>query len=80
MDISMPVMDGMTATRKIREFECKHSLPRTPIYALTGLASATARNEALEAGVDQFLTKPISFPQLAQIVFQTSPPTTPFSP
>ncbi len=64
----MPVMDGVTATRQIREDETENTLPRVPIIALTGLASAAARNEALEAGVDRFLTKPISFPQLTAIV------------
>ncbi len=38
-DISMPVMDGMTATRLMREYEVKNALPRVPIFALTGLAS-----------------------------------------
>lgn len=64
MDISMPVMDGMTATRQIRAFEKEQSLARTPVIALTGLTSAAARQEASEAGMDEFLTKPISFDQL----------------
>jgi len=68
MDISMPVMDGMTATRVIREFEGQNSLSRVPIIALTGLASAAARNEAIEAGMDRFMTKPVSFAELAEII------------
>lgn len=64
----MPVMDGMTATRKIREAEQQQQLPRTPIIALTGLTSAAARNEANEAGMDKFLIKPVSFDQLRDIL------------
>lgn len=64
----MPVMDGMTATRVIREYESHNSLSRVPIIALTGLASAAARNEAIEAGMDRFMTKPVSFAELAEII------------
>jgi CheY-like chemotaxis protein len=54
MDISMPVMDGMTATRLIREHERVNDMERRPIIALTGLASTAARAEAQEAGFDEF--------------------------
>lgn len=64
----MPVMDGMTATRLIREYEAQHSLPRVPIIALTGLASAAAKSEALEAGVDRLFTKPVPFSALSEIL------------
>ncbi|KAF4506835.1 hypothetical protein G6O67_006876 [Ophiocordyceps sinensis] len=59
MDISMPVMDGLEATRQIRGFEHRHQLRAVPILALTGLASDSAHREALESGVDVFLTKPV---------------------
>ena len=68
MDISMPVMDGVTASRLIRQYESDHSMRRTPIIALTGLASAAARNEAEEAGIDEFLTKPINFEKLRELL------------
>ncbi|KAH7389316.1 hypothetical protein DE146DRAFT_620053 [Phaeosphaeria sp. MPI-PUGE-AT-0046c] len=61
MDMSMPIMDGMTSTRAIRAFEKTHRLPRCRIIALTGLASASARLEALSSGVDHFMTKPMNF-------------------
>jgi len=64
MDLSMPRMDGMTSTRHIRQFESQQNLPRTTIIALTGLASASARLEALESGVDGYLTKPVQFKQV----------------
>lgn len=64
MDISMPVLDGMTSTRRIRAFEGKEKLEKTVIIALTGLVSASARLEALESGVDEFMTKPVNFGKL----------------
>ncbi|KAF1921711.1 hypothetical protein BDU57DRAFT_59188 [Ampelomyces quisqualis] len=64
MDMSMPVMDGMTCTRAIRFFEHSNKLPRCRIVALTGLASASARLEALSSGVDYFMTKPMKFRML----------------
>lgn len=51
----------MTSTREIREFENTNKLPRCRIVALTGLASASARLEALSSGVDHFMTKPMNF-------------------
>ena len=55
MDIKMPVMDGMEATRKIKE-----SHPKLPIIALTANAFDSDRQLAFEAGCDEFLPKPIS--------------------
>ncbi|OCT52970.1 histidine kinase G7 [Cladophialophora carrionii] len=72
----MPVMDGMTATRLIRQYESQNSLPRVPIFALTGLASAAARNEALESGIDRLLTKPVPFDALAEILLLSQAPST----
>ncbi|KAF2833606.1 hypothetical protein CC86DRAFT_311533 [Ophiobolus disseminans] len=61
MDLSMPVMDGMTSTRAIRQYESENNIERCRIVALTGLASASARLEALSSGVDHFMTKPLNF-------------------
>ncbi|KAH8723063.1 hypothetical protein GQ44DRAFT_761306, partial [Phaeosphaeriaceae sp. PMI808] len=61
MDISMPVMDGMTSTRFIRDFEKAHNISPAHIIALTGLTSASAKLEAWTSGVDEFLTKPVDF-------------------
>ena len=55
MDIKMPVMDGMEATRLIKE---KH--PELPIIALTANAFDSDRQLAYEAGCNEFLPKPIS--------------------
>jgi CheY-like chemotaxis protein len=68
MDISMPVMDGFEATRQIRSTEMEKSLHRCTIFALTGLASADAQQEAFTSGIDLFLTKPVKLAELSQIL------------
>ncbi|PNY23534.1 Uncharacterized protein TCAP_06522 [Tolypocladium capitatum] len=68
MDISMPVMDGFEATRCIRSFEHEKQLKPTKIFALTGLASIGAQQEALESGIDLFLTKPVRLKELGTIL------------
>ncbi|MFQ5564443.1 MAG: response regulator [Parvularculaceae bacterium] len=59
MDLSMPVMDGYEATRKIRTLESERQLLRTPIIAATAHALDEDRNRCIEAGLDDFITKPI---------------------
>jgi CheY-like chemotaxis protein len=66
----MPIMDGMTATRKIRHFEKKGGCARVPIIALTGLAFNATRLEAYESGMDHYLTKPVDFKALSEIIDQ----------
>ncbi|KAK2590688.1 hypothetical protein QQS21_011628 [Conoideocrella luteorostrata] len=68
MDISMPVMYGLEATRQIRAFEHKKQLARVTILTLTGLASDTTQQEALESGVDVFLTKPVRLKTLSEVL------------
>jgi len=58
MDIHMPGMDGVTATRRFRELEPKEG--RTPIVAVTASALAEDENRCREAGMDGFLRKPIN--------------------
>jgi signal transduction histidine kinase/ActR/RegA family two-component response regulator len=59
MDCRMPVMDGITATRKIRENERDHGLSHTNIVALTANAKPSDRDACLDAGMDDFLAKPV---------------------
>lgn len=60
MDISMPVMDGLAATRRIKE-----SFPDLPVAILTGYGDARVAAEAGEAGADLFLDKTTPLPRLA---------------
>ncbi len=57
MDIQMPVMDGITATKKIREIESTSEM-RVPIIAITANALAGDRDNCLAAGVDDYISKP----------------------
>jgi len=68
MDISMPVMNGFEATRAIRASEVEDAIPRCSIFALTGLASKDAQQEALLSGIDLFLTKPIQLAEIKNIL------------
>lgn len=68
MDVSMPVMDGLSATREIRQFERRSKRPRTTIIALTAVLSASTQHEALASGVDLFLTKPAPLKQLKEML------------
>lgn len=73
MDISMPIMDGMEATRHIREFEKENGLIKSNIIALTGLASAQAQQEAEASGIDVFLPKPVKFAELKKLLTIKAP-------
>jgi PAS domain S-box-containing protein len=60
MDVSMPVMDGLSATRAIRALEKESSLPHTPIIAITANARPEDIDQSRESGCDAHLSKPIS--------------------
>ncbi|OAP63307.1 hypothetical protein AYL99_02534 [Fonsecaea erecta] len=69
MDISMPVMDGIASAKEIRQFEKNNKVdPPAKIIALTGMGSDVAHNEALDAGFDEFLSKPIKFKDLQKLL------------
>jgi signal transduction histidine kinase/CheY-like chemotaxis protein len=68
MDILMPVMDGYEATALIRHWEEEAGHRHIPVVALTASASDEDRLQALAAGMDGFLTKPVNFGQLAGMV------------
>jgi CheY-like chemotaxis protein/HPt (histidine-containing phosphotransfer) domain-containing protein len=58
MDVQMPVMDGLTATRKIREMEKEKKLGHIPIVAMTAHAMEGHKQTCLAAGMDHYLSKP----------------------
>lgn len=68
MDFSMPVMDGLTASREIRDFEEAQHLPPCPIIALTANIMQTDRDASVEAGMNAFLTKPVRKQELLEII------------
>ena len=65
MDVRMPDLDGIAATRRIRAAEAAAGGPRTPIIALTANALGEDRDACLAAGMDAFLTKPLDRERLA---------------
>ncbi|WP_097088524.1 MULTISPECIES: response regulator [unclassified Pseudomonas] len=70
MDVQMPGMDGRQTTETIRQWESeRHSTP-LPIVALTAHAMANEKRALLQSGMDDYLTKPISERQLAQVVLK----------
>ncbi len=66
MDMLMPVLDGLSATRQWRAVEAAEGRPRTPIVALTASAADTDAQQSLAAGCDAHLTKPLSLAALLQ--------------
>ncbi|WP_404307638.1 PAS domain-containing protein [Neorhodopirellula lusitana] len=72
MDIQMPVLDGLAATRVIRENE-KESGKHTPIIAMTAHAMKGDREDCIDAGMDEYVTKPIRSATLMEALAKTVP-------
>lgn len=68
MDCRMPTMDGMAATREIRAQERDLGLPRVPVVALTATTSDINRQLCLNAGMDDFMSKPYTREDLERIL------------
>lgn len=67
MDLSLPVIDGLAATRLIRKLpDCQ----RTPIIAVSAHDSSDFQLEAIEAGCNSYITKPIDFNELEELIVQ----------
>ena len=70
MDISMPVMNGLEATRRIRERERAHKLPPATIVGVTAHAMPADRYRCIEAGMNDYISKPLDPERLREIVAQ----------
>ncbi len=70
MDLQMPVMGGLEATRRIRGWEARTHMGPVPILALTAHAAGEARATSLEAGCNEHLTKPIKKATLLEAIFR----------
>ena len=68
MDCHMPVMDGLTATRELREYEQENKLPRATIVALTADIKDGIEEECAAAGMDDYFSKPFSQNKLAELL------------
>jgi CheY-like chemotaxis protein len=64
MDCEMPEMDGFEATRQIRRLERQHNLPAVPIVALTAHILDEHRQHGSDAGMNDFLGKPLDSARL----------------
>jgi hypothetical protein len=76
MDLQMPVMDGLDATRRIREREAAQAAPRVPIIAMTARAMDADRERCLAAGMDGYLSKPLDQRALFDVLAQYGGPAT----
>ncbi len=70
MDVQMPGMDGRQSTEAIRQWESERHCTPLPIVAITAHAMANEKRALLQSGMDDYLTKPISERQLAQVVLK----------
>jgi CheY-like chemotaxis protein len=65
MDLSLPIIDGLAATREIRS---DPEFSRVPIVAVSAHDTADFHNDALDAGCDAYVTKPINYSELEELV------------
>ena len=68
MDVNMPVLDGLGATKKILEFEKSNQIEHTAIIALTANTVAGDRQKFLDSGMDGYLAKPIKEHELIKVL------------
>ena len=80
MDMQMPRMDGLEATRKIREWETSWQKPHSRIIAITANAYENDRRQCLEVGMDDFIAKPIILDDLQLVLSKWLPHTSETSP
>ena len=73
MDLDMPVLDGIGATRQLRELQCVGQVPPFPIIAATAGHSPHGKRDCLSAGMDGYIEKPLSFQSLEDEVLRVLP-------
>lgn len=71
MDLQMPVMGGLEATKEIRKLEKAKNLPRTTITALTANTMVDERELCREAGMEYFLSKPVTYEKISAMIDRT---------
>ena len=71
MDIQMPVMDGIHATRLIREFEANNGSKPVKIIAVTAYSKDGEKQKLFDAGIDDYLSKPFTNKELIGVVENT---------
>jgi signal transduction histidine kinase/ActR/RegA family two-component response regulator len=76
MDLQMPELDGMAATRRLRQWESEHRLRPLPVVALTANALSTDRARCLSAGMDDHLPKPFRAEELVAVLQRHLPAVT----
>ena len=74
MDVQMPVMDGLEAARQIRSAQSTVHNPLLPIIAMTASAIREDRNQCLRAGMNDYVSKPVSPQVLAAVLEKWLPP------
>jgi PAS domain S-box-containing protein len=68
MDVHMPGVSGLEATGHMRDIEREHQRPRTPVIALTASAMPDDRRRCLDAGMDDYISKPLRAEELRQAI------------
>jgi CheY-like chemotaxis protein len=69
MDIQMPIMDGVVATRILRELQAQQGVnPRCLVVGLSAHAMSGDRERYLQEGMDEYLTKPIAIAELERVL------------
>jgi CheY-like chemotaxis protein len=75
MDCQMPVLDGLDCTRRWRAIEAREARERVMVVAMTATTEAAARSACADAGMDDFLSKPVEQARLAALLARIVPAT-----